>query len=225
MTPADIRQHQHYKPALRAMGQQVRQRLAANPRVWPFPTEKAEIFAVGEFMNADECARMMTMIDAVARPSSVLGDSYENTFRTSYSGDVDPHDPFVKKLDRRLDDLMGVDTAWGETIQGQRYEEGQQFKAHNDWFYPDTGYWTDETRRGGQRAWTAMVYLNDVTEGGTTEFTEVAMAVEPKQGTLILWNNALPDGMPNEATMHAGRPVMKGSKYVITKWYRAQPWR
>jgi prolyl 4-hydroxylase len=42
---------------------------------------------------------------------------------------------------------------------------------------------------------------------------------------LLIWNNALPDGRPNEGTMHAGMPVVKGVKYVITRWYRTRPWR
>jgi prolyl 4-hydroxylase len=25
--------------------------------------------------------------------------------------------------------------------------------------------------------------------------------------------------------MHAGMPVLKGAKYVITKWYRTRQWR
>jgi prolyl 4-hydroxylase len=225
MTPAVERELQKDQPALRAMGQQVRERLAANPIVWKAPVEQAEVFAIGDFMTVEECQRMMAMIDAVARPSSVFDMTYSDGFRTSYSGDVDPHDPFVKKIDRRIDDLLGVEPSWGETIQGQRYMPGQEFQSHHDWFHPNTSYWEVETRIGGQRAWTAMVYLNTVDEGGHTDFNELGMAMEPKPGVLLLWNNAKPDGMPNPATLHAGRPVVRGSKYVITKWYRAKPWR
>ena len=38
------------------------------------------------------------------------------------------------------------------------------------------------------------------------------------------WNNADPEGVPNPWTIHAGRPVEAGVKYVITKWYRTQRW-
>ena len=79
--------------------------------------------------------------------------------RTSYSGDVDPDDPFIKMLERRIDDLMGIEHAHGEVIQGQRYEPGQQFRAHFDYFDTSAGYWPTEEGRGGQRTWTAMGYL------------------------------------------------------------------
>ena len=121
--------------------------------------------------------------------------------------------------------MLGVDAAIGEPVQGQRYLPGQQFKPHNDWFYTSEGYWPGEEARGGQRSWTAMAYLNAVDEGGATAFIELGIQIEPKPGVLLLWNNALPDGRPNEATLHAGLPVEAGAKYVITKWYRTRAWR
>jgi len=39
-----------------------------------------------------------------------------------------------------------------------------------------------------------------------------------------VWNNADEDGLPNLRTLHAGNPVTRGVKYIITKWYRARPW-
>ena len=110
----------------------------------------------------------------------------------------------------------------GEAIQGQRYLPGQQFKPHNDWFYTSEKYWLDERKRGGQRSWTTMAFLNEVEEGGETHFTDIGIKIEPKPGVLLIWNNALVDGSPNEGTMHAGTPVVKGSKYIITKWYRTR---
>jgi prolyl 4-hydroxylase len=34
----------------------------------------------------------------------------------------------------------------------------------------------------------------------------------------------LADGEPNVMTLHAGTPVVQGTKYIITKWYRTRPW-
>mgnify|MGYP000336126021 CR=1 FL=1 len=212
------------QPALRKLGQQVRKRLAANPAVWKVPTEEAEIYAIADFVSPDECQRLIKLIDDVAKPSTVFDLEYSDGYRTSYSGDVDPHDPFIKKLNRRIDDLMGIDPTFGETIQGQRYMRGQLFKAHHDWFHPNTSYWDFEMGRGGQRSYTTMAFLNEVEEGGTTDFTELGMSIEPKPGVLLLWNNADLDGLPNHKTIHAGCPVEKGVKYIFTKWYRAEKW-
>ncbi len=70
-----------------------------------------------------------------------------------------------------------------------------------------------------------MVFLNTVEEGGETHFTQVGVKLEPKPGVLLVWNNALPDGSPNPDTIHAGTPVIRGSKYVITRWYRTRKWK
>lgn len=207
------------------VGRQVRERLACNLHVYKVPVDRVELFAAGDFLSTAECERLIALIDAVARPSEVFGVDYASGYRTSYSGDVDPHDPFVKKISRRIDDLLGIDPAFGETIQGQRYLPGQQFKPHHDWFHPKTSYWDLEMARGGQRSYTTMVFLNQVEAGGATEFPELEISLEPRQGVLLAWNNARPDGLTNPATIHAGRPVVAGSKYIITKWYRSRPWR
>jgi prolyl 4-hydroxylase len=209
---------------LRRLGRKVRERLAALPEVYRIPTDHAEMFAVGEFFAPDECDRLIAVIDAVAQPSRAFDATYDSGYRTSYSGDVDPHDPFIRKLQRRLDDLLGIDPSYGETIQGQRYLPGQEFQSHCDWFPDNTDYWEIEKTRGGQRSITAMAYLNDVEEGGATLFPRLGVSVEPKRGALLIWNNADPDGVPNPYNIHAGTPVVRGVKYIITKWYRSRRW-
>lgn len=211
--------------ALASLGVAVRARLAGNPAVYAVPNDKVELFALGGFLTDGECAKLCTMIDQVARPSALHELDYASGFRTSYSGDLDPHDPFVASISRRIDAVLGVDALIGEPVQGQRYLPGQQFKAHNDWFYTSESYWPQEELRGGQRSWTTMAYLNDVEAGGATAFTALGVQIEPKRGALLIWNNALPDGRPNEATLHAGTPVERGVKYIITKWYRTREWR
>jgi len=212
------------RAALARTGEFVRQRFAADPGIYRIPTDKAEIFAISDFMSAAECDRMIALIDEVAKPSSLYTNAYGADFRTSYSGDVDRENPFVRMIERRIDDLLGIDPAWGETVQGQRYLTGQQFKAHYDWFWTLADYWQGEKNKGGQRSWTAMAYLNEVEEGGETDFSALGLSIPPQRGVLLVWNNARPDGEPNAATIHAGTPVIKGVKYVITKWYRTRAW-
>ena len=210
---------------LKTMGAEVRTRLEQDPDVYKVPTDKAEIFAIGDFLNPAECERFVNLIDEIARPSQLHDQDYGSGFRTSYSGDFDPANPFVMAISRRIDDLLGIESRFGEHIQGQRYLPGQEFRPHNDWFYTDQPYWKLENARGGQRSWTAMAFLNTVAEGGHTHFVEVGASIEPKPGVLLVWNNALPDGSPNPDTLHAGTPVGRGEKYVLTKWYRTRKWR
>lgn len=210
--------------ALKSAGTIVRKRLSEDAGVYRIPVDGLEIFGVADFFTAAECSRLMAMVDTVARPSPTYKGT-DATGRTSYSGDVDPFDPFVMMLQRRIDDLIGIDPAFGETIQGQRYTPGQEFRGHYDHFLPSQPFWDSEQARGGQRSWTAMAYLNAVEEGGSTDFIHVDLSIPPQPGALLIWNNMNPDGTPNPNAMHAGMPVVRGTKYVLTKWYRARPWR
>jgi prolyl 4-hydroxylase len=212
------------RAALVRVGNRVRARLASDPAMIRIPIEQAELFTMAGFLSPTECDRFTAMIDTVAKPSTLYSTSYDSGVRTSYSGDVDPTDLFVRMVTRRLDDLLGLDGSWGETVQGQRYEAGQEFKLHCDWFPTDSEYWAIESHQGGQRSWTAMVYLSDVEDGGATEFPYLDYSNWPQRGSLLVWNNISPDGEPNIMTLHAGNQVVRGTKYIITKWYRTRPW-
>jgi prolyl 4-hydroxylase len=208
---------------LARIGELVRARLDADPAVYRLPVDGAEIYAAADFLSAPDCQRLMAVIDDVARPSPTYNNNVDGG-RTSYTGDVDPRDPFIRKLQRRIDDLLGMEPALGETLQGQRYTPGQEFRHHYDYFVARHEYWDDERKRGGQRSWTAMGYLNAVDEGGATDFPKVGLSIPPQAGVLLIWNNMQPDGRPNPRTIHAGSPVIRGVKYVLTKWYRSRPW-
>lgn len=212
------------KDALRRVGEKVRARLDSDPLAYKVPVDAAEIWAVGDFLSPGECTRFKEMIDIVARPSELFEDEYASGFRTSYSGNFSSFDPFIIAISRRIDDLLGMPSEWGELIQGQRYLPGQEFKPHNDFFFPTQKHWEAERKRGGQRSWTAMAFLNEVEEGGETSFVEAEIKIPPTPGVLLIWNNASPDGTPNEGTLHAGTPVISGEKYVLTKWYRTRKW-
>lgn len=209
--------------ALKRIGQSVRQRLEADPTAYRVPIDGLEIFAISGFFSEMECQRLMAIVDDVARPSPTY-DNNADLSRTSYTGDVDPLDPFIQMLQRRIDDLLGFDPGVGETMQGQRYTVGQQFRPHYDHFSPSHSFWAKEMARGGQRSWTVMAYLNAVDEGGATEFPKTGLSIPPQAGALLAWNNMSPDGSPNPNSLHAGCPVICGTKYVLTKWYRTHSW-
>ena len=42
---------------------------------------------------------------------------------------------------------------------------------------------------------------------------------------MLAWCNLDGQGRPNYATLHSGMKVYRGTKYVITKWYRERPMR
>lgn len=57
-----------------------------------------------------------------------------------------------------------------------------------------------------------MTYLNDVEEGGETEFPMYGLKIKPAAGKTVIW--------PAEWThAHRGCPVLSGEKYIITGWF------
>ena len=86
---------------------------------------------------------------------------------------------------------------------------GEFYKTHHD--YLDHGL----DRPCGVRLLTVFLYLNDVEEGGGTEFPDYGITVEPKRGRALVWPS-VKDEDPDEQdprTMHQALPVIKGVKY------------
>ena len=81
---------------------------------------------------------------------------------------------------------------------------------------PTEGYhvWHIEHGRGFEnesRAFVFSIYLNDVKEGGETEFLHFSKRVKPKKGRIVIWPAAFP-------YVHRGNPPLSGKKYILTSW-------
>jgi prolyl 4-hydroxylase len=206
------------------IGAHVTKRLNANPLVQLVENPDAQIYLYQGFLSLSDCKGLIAKIDADAVPSTLYKGTEQAGFRTSYSCHLNRWDPFIAKVEARMSDVLGIDNNYAETMQGQRYHVGQEFKSHHDFFHPSQSYWLQEGPAGGQRSWTAMIFLNEPEEGGTTEFPHLGMGVRPQTGMMLIWNNMKPDGTLNYKTLHTGTPVIKGVKHVITKWYRQNDW-
>ena len=78
-------------------------------------------------------------------------------------------------------------------------------EAYHRWHY-ETG-----NRENSNRILTFILYLNDVEEGGETEFLYYPKRIKPKQGTIILF----PGSMTHT---HRGNQTLSNEKYIITGW-------
>lgn len=61
------------------------------------------------------------------------------------------------------------------------------------------------------RLLTFTLYLNDINDGGETEFLYYPKRVTPKAGKLVMW----PAGFTHT---HRGNPPLKDTKYILTGW-------
>ncbi|MEL6877679.1 MAG: 2OG-Fe(II) oxygenase [Pseudomonadota bacterium] len=205
-------------------GESSTQFLQARDGLQKLPSPKIELFQLRSFLTPEHCQQLVALIDKDRRPSTIADSNGDSYFRTSETCDLEPHEPAVQELERLLYDLNGIAPEYGEPLQGQRYDVGQEFKAHTDYFTPGGVDYDKFCAVAGQRTWTFMVYLNDVEAGGATRFKAVGKTFQPELGKLVCWNNRRPDGSVNPSTLHHGMKVRKGAKYVITKWYREKHW-
>lgn len=206
-------------------GRSVTAKLNAHPNVQWLESPHAQLFVCQNFLSDADCKFLIDIIDANSQPSSLYKGTEREGYRTSHSCNVDPYDPEIERIEHALSDLLGIENSHSEVLQGQRYHVGQEFKDHHDYFHISENYWKKEAPNGGQRSWTAMVYLNEPEAGGATAFPQLEYEVAPRKGMLLTWNNMGPDGKPNPNTLHAGTPVVEGTKYIITKWFRLNRWK
>lgn len=112
-----------------------------------------------------------------------------------------------------------IPSSHGETFYLLRYDPGQEYKQHTDWFAPSPdglGF----LGPAGNRLATVIVYLSDVQEGGETLFPNIGLKVSPRKGSALLFWNRTPDGVLDPLVLHSSLPVINGRKWSITRWIR-----
>lgn len=213
--------HKHIKPIDPFASANAKITMSKNKSISNHSNEKIQLYCWDGFLGEEDCQLLCDLADSQVRPSSITDKIDDKQYRTSETCDLAHQgDPVIHKVNEMMIEAMGVPREWSEAIQIQRYKVGQQFKAHADYFRPGTSDFVKYANTMGQRSWTFMVYLNDTDEGGETEFVELGIKFKPKRGTALIWNNLKKDGRVNPDTQHQAHPVLKGRKYVITKWFR-----
>lgn len=180
---------------------------------------------IKNFISPSEAKYLIRMIDKYANKSMVVGAGKEmneySLSRTSYTANLVANDPTVESLHKKIAKYLGLNIKKGESLQGQRYEVGQYFRDHQDYFKGDS--YERNCLASGNRTYTFMLYLNHNFEGGTTNFPHLRKEISPEEGKALVWNN-LQHGVPNEYTTHGGTEVTNGTKYIITSWWRENIW-
>lgn len=189
-----------------------------------------QIFTIDNFVREEECEYLCALIKKTSIRSTVASTKKDESAhlgelhpgRTSYTSTLSDTDPIVSILDERMSNILNISKKHGESFQGQIYDVGQEFKHHYDWF--DESSYNAHCLHSGQRLWTFMLYLNDVEEGGETDFPEINTKFTPKKGMAVVWKNSDGKGKEYRSAFHAGLPVKQGKKIIVTKWYRENEW-
>lgn len=127
--------------------------------------------------------------------------------------------PLVAAIEQRLAQLLGVPASHGEGLQILHYLPGQEYEPHFDWFDPELPGFGAITAHGGQRIASVVMYLNTPEQGGGTAFPEIGLTVTARRGSAVYF--AYEGG--DQSSLHAGLPVIRGEKWIATKWLRERP--
>lgn len=187
------------------------------------------VVVLGNVLSDDECDAIAAMSRAdFARSTTIDNDSgipQFNDGRTSESASIQRGaTALIARIDARLAALSAWPVDHGEPLQLQKYQSGNEYRPHFDWFDPALAGAAMHLEKSGQRLGTIILYLTDVDEGGATSFPSIGLDVYPQKGGALFFCNTTPDGEPDQKTLHAGLPVVKGIKIVANKWLREKPY-
>ena len=117
--------------------------------------------------------------------------------------------------------MFNFDIAWNHYIKNTGADDAYGVPFHFTDLkiqktLPTEGYhvWHIEHGKGFEnepRAFVFSIYLNDVEDGGETEFLHFSKRVKPKTGRIVIWPAAFP-------YVHRGNPPLSGEKYILTSW-------
>jgi prolyl 4-hydroxylase len=197
--------------------------------------DKPRAFLYRNFMTDAEVEHMIEISKNGLSKSGVVdattGGSTISDIRTSSGAFVGRGStPIVTRIEERIALWSQIPTSHGEAIQVLRYEGGQEYRAHFDYFFHKQGM-------ANNRVATVLLYLSDVEEGGETVFPNApalgdraalqanwsacarqGLAVKPVKGNALLFWSMKVGGELDGGSSHAGCPVIKGTKWTATKW-------
>ncbi|SDB92978.1 2OG-Fe(II) oxygenase [Acinetobacter boissieri] len=181
-----------------------------------------------DVLTAQECDEIILLSQEKMQRSRVVdphtGQHVLNPNRTSEGTyfKVCENELFTR-VDHRLAELMNVPLEHGEGCQILKYGIGGEYRPHFDYFDPNKKGTAETLARSGQRISTLIMYLNDVEEGGATYFPELGIHVMPVKGSAVYFEYYNTETKTlDPRSLHAGMPVVKGEKWIMTKWVRDQ---
>ncbi|KAF5454617.1 hypothetical protein F2P56_024268 [Juglans regia] len=194
-------------------------------------------FVYHNFLTKEECEYLISLAKPHMEKSTVVdsetGKSKDSRVRTS-SGTflARGRDKLIRNIETKIAGFTFLPVEHGEGLQILHYEVGQKYEPHFDYFQDEFN-----TKNGGQRMATVLMYLSDVEEGGETVFPAAkgnfssvpwwnelsdcgkeGLSVKPKMGSALLFWSMNPDATLDPSSLHGGCPVIKGNKWSATKW-------
>lgn len=190
---------------------------------------KPLIYTIDNFLSDEVCDHIINICKGkfesaiVSAPNN--GKNIKSSIRTNNVTWLPYNtDSITKLLSASISSLVDIPIYNAEPLQVLEYKVDTKFDAHCD-SYPKDGSIKSKycLSFGGQRIVTCLMYLNDVEEGGETEFTILKKTIVPKKGKIVLFYNCDMDNYDIlHLSQHKANPVKKGIKYAVNFWFREE---
>ena len=186
------------------------------------------LYVVDDFLSNDECNAFIDASSGKLEESTVVSAEKEIKHKNRTSKNCwiahDANDQ-VHEVSKRLSILVQMPIRNAEQYQLVFYKVGAEYKPHYDAFNYETDIGKKYWEPGGQRMITVIAYLNDVEDGGGTNFPNLGVTIPAKKGNVLVFHNALESTSTihpkvNPQSLHAGMPVIKGEKWMVNLWFR-----
>ncbi len=170
-------------------------------------------------LNKDECSELITLSSNKLFGATTLG-AYIKEYRTAENTWLFETTELTEKIKKIVSEKTKLPIENQEQIHIVKYNVGGEYKEHHDFFHPNTDYYDSQIKRGGQRIYSCLFYLNDNFKGGETDFPKINYRTTPQLGKLVVWKNLNDDNTLNYDSLHAGLPVVEGEKWICIIWVR-----
>lgn len=141
---------------------------------------------------------------------------------SEYAFDIIESDVVLLLLRARAGVLLNMPTSAMEPPQVFHYATGQEIKPHFDHVFGGEGHGRDGAF-ASERVVSLLIYLNDGYEGGELEFPKVGFKHKGRKGDAVFFANVGLDGKRDPLSLHAGLPILKGEKWLLSQWVHDQP--
>ncbi|KGK59165.1 2OG-Fe(II) oxygenase [Xanthomonas cannabis pv. phaseoli] len=206
------------------------ERVRFTPRAMPTRRHAAPLIEEhAAVLSADECRLLILLAQPHLRASQVVDPddalTHRTPIRTSRGATLDPvlEDFAARVAQARLAACAQLPLTHAEPLSVLCYAPGEHYRAHRD-YLPAARVAADRPA-AGNRLRTVCVYLNAVEAGGQTDFPVAGVSVQPRAGSVVSFDNLHADSRPDPDSLHAGLPVVAGTKWLGTLWMRQQRYR
>ena len=175
------------------------------------------IYVVSNFISDQECD---AFIDAAKANEKYEHQMTPGLYQALVSHNLNNH---VHEVSKRLSILVKMPINNLEAISIRKlWAYGDEYKPHFDSFDQQTPEGRKKWFPGGQRIITTT-YLNDVEEGGATDFPDIGVYKQPNKGDVLVVHNCLNDGSnTNIKSQRSTREIVSGSRWTSTSFFRQE---